>query len=184
MYIHFYLCSVLVLVTICIIMIYCATTKSLIPLNACRSAILHLKMWCHYGDIIMRATASHITSFTIVRSTIYSGAHERRYKSSTSLAFVRGIHRWPVNSPHKGPVTRKIFLYVNVIINVVNDELQWFSLAIGMYRVSQWIALTIIQQCGVLLFLLPCSLEMLQQRVTKSKVTGDFRRHAAQMTSL
>ena len=26
----------------------------------------------------------------------------------TSLAFVWGIHRWPVNSPHKGSATRKI----------------------------------------------------------------------------
>ena len=33
----------------------------------------------------------------------------RSKKSSASLAFVRGIHRWPVNSPHKGPVTRKMF---------------------------------------------------------------------------
>ena len=31
----------------------------------------------------------------------------RKHQSSASLAFVRGIHRWPVNSPHKGPVTRK-----------------------------------------------------------------------------
>ena len=33
----------------------------------------------------------------------------RKHQSSTSLAFVRGIHQWPVNSPHKRPVTRKIF---------------------------------------------------------------------------
>ena len=34
---------------------------------------------------------------------------KRKYQSSASLAFVRGIHRWPVNSPHKRPVTRKNF---------------------------------------------------------------------------
>ena len=34
---------------------------------------------------------------------------QRKHKSSTSLAFVVGIQRWPVNSPHKGPVTRKNF---------------------------------------------------------------------------
>ena len=30
-------------------------------------------------------------------------------QSSASLTFVRGIHRWPVNSSHKRPVTRKCF---------------------------------------------------------------------------
>ena len=34
----------------------------------------------------------------------------------TSLAFVRGIHRWPVNSPHKWPVTRKMFRFDDVIM--------------------------------------------------------------------
>ena len=36
--------------------------------------------------------------------TVCSGADQRKHQSSASLAFVRGIHRWPVNSPHKGPV--------------------------------------------------------------------------------
>ena len=48
------------------------------------------------------------TSITNVYSTIYSGADQRKHPSSASLAFVRGIHRWPVNSPHKGPVTREM----------------------------------------------------------------------------
>ena len=39
----------------------------------------------------------------IVYSTVYSGADQRKYQTSASLTFVRGIHRWPVNSPHKGP---------------------------------------------------------------------------------
>ena len=55
----------------------------------------------------MGAMASQITSLTIVYSTVYSGAHQRKHQSSASLAFVRGTHRWPVNFPHKGPVTRK-----------------------------------------------------------------------------
>ena len=57
----------------------------------------------------MGAMASQITSFMIVHSAVYSCADHRKYQSSASLAFVRGIHRWPVNSPHKGPVTRKCF---------------------------------------------------------------------------
>ena len=53
----------------------------------------------------MSTTASQITSLTIVYSTLYSGADQRKHQSSASLALVRGNHRWPVNSPHKGPVT-------------------------------------------------------------------------------
>ena len=63
----------------------------------------------HYIDVIMGAMASRITSLTIVYSTVYSGADQRKHQSSASLAFVRGIHRGPVNSPHKWPVTRKMF---------------------------------------------------------------------------
>ena len=70
----------------------------------------------HYNDVIMSAMACEITSITIVYSTIYSDTDQRKNPSSASLAFVRGIHRWPVNSPHKGPVTRKIFLFADVIM--------------------------------------------------------------------
>ena len=64
----------------------------------------------------MDAMASQITSLTIVYSLVYSGADQRKHQSSASLAFVRGIHRWPVNSPHKGPVTRKMFPFDDVIM--------------------------------------------------------------------
>ena len=57
----------------------------------------------------MDAIASQITSLTIVYLTVYSGADQRKHQRSASLAFVRGIHRRPVNSPHKWPVTRKMF---------------------------------------------------------------------------
>ena len=70
----------------------------------------------HYNDVIMSAMVSTITSLTIVYSTVYSGADQRKHQSSASLAFVRGIHRWPVNSPHKGSVTRKMFPFNDVIM--------------------------------------------------------------------
>ena len=57
----------------------------------------------------MSAMASQITGVSIDYSTVCSGANQRKHQSSASLAFVRGIHRWPVNSPHKGSVTRKCF---------------------------------------------------------------------------
>ena len=63
----------------------------------------------YYSDVIMGTMASQITSLTIVYSTVYSGADQRKHQSSTSLAFVRENHRWPVISPHKCPVTRKCF---------------------------------------------------------------------------
>ena len=72
----------------------------------------------HYNEVIMSAMAYQITSLMVVYSTIYSGADQRKHQSSASLAFVRGIHRWPMNSPRKGPVTRKMFPLDGVIICV------------------------------------------------------------------
>ena len=70
----------------------------------------------HYNDVILGTMASKITSLTIIYSSVYSGADQRKHQSSASLAFVRGTHRWPVNSPHKGPVTRKMFPFDDVIV--------------------------------------------------------------------
>ena len=70
----------------------------------------------HYGDVIMDRVTSEITSLTIVYSTVYSGADQRKHQSSASLAFVRGIHRGPGNSPHKWPLTRKMFPFDDVIM--------------------------------------------------------------------
>ena len=70
----------------------------------------------HYSDVLMGAMVPQITSLTIVYSTVYSGADQIKQQSSASLAFVRGIHRWPVNSPHKWPVTRKMFRFDDVIM--------------------------------------------------------------------
>ena len=70
----------------------------------------------HYSDVKMGATESQITSLTIDYSTVYSGEDQRKYQSSVSLAFVREIHRWPVNSPHKWPVTRIMFPFDDVIM--------------------------------------------------------------------
>ena len=63
----------------------------------------------HYNDVIMSVMASQITGVSTVSSNVGSGANQRKHQSSASLAFVREIHRWPVNFPHKRSVTRKIF---------------------------------------------------------------------------
>ena len=64
----------------------------------------------------MGAIASQITSLTIVYTTVYSDADQRKHQSPASLAFMRGIHRGPVNSPHKWPVTRNMFPFDDVIL--------------------------------------------------------------------
>ena len=70
-----------------------------------------------YSDVAMSAMASQITSVTIVYPTVCSGTDQRKHQRSASLAFVWGIHRWPVNSPHWGPViTRKMFPFDDVIM--------------------------------------------------------------------
>ena len=55
------------------------------------------KRHLHYSDAMIGAMVSQITSFTIFYWTVYLGAEQRKHQSSASLAFVRGIHRWPVN---------------------------------------------------------------------------------------
>ena len=101
----------------------------------------------HYNDVTMSAMASQITSSFIVCSTVCSGADQRKHQSSVPLAFVKGIHRWPVDSPHKGPVTRKMFLFDDVIMlfqGLFNAAYIWYknythgwrfiALNVGLYR--------------------------------------------------
>ena len=68
------------------------------------------------NDVIMSAMASQITGVSIVCSTVCSETDQRKQQSSASPVFVRGTHRWPADSPHKGSVTRKIFPFDNVIM--------------------------------------------------------------------
>ena len=82
-----------------------------------------------YSDVIMGTMASQITGLTIVYWTVYSGADQRKHQSSVSLAFVRRIHREPVNSPHKWPVTRKMFPFDDAIRihygPLLKQEVKW-----------------------------------------------------------
>ena len=67
----------------------------------------------HYNDVIMSTMASQITIPTIFYLIVYSDADQRKHQSAAWLAFVRGIHRWPGKSPHKGSVTRKMFSLIH-----------------------------------------------------------------------
>ena len=83
-----------------------------------------LSIYLNYNDAIMGAMASQITSLTIVYATVYSDADQIKHQSSASLAFVRGIHRGPVNSVHKRPVTRKMVPFDDVIMHLW-DNICW-----------------------------------------------------------
>ena len=107
---------------------WCLTTLCQGILGACYipcflRQLCFLLRWClplystHYCDVIMDAMVFQITSLSIVCSTFYSGANQRKHQSSASLAFVRGIHRSPVNPPHKRPVTWKMFSFDDVIMH-------------------------------------------------------------------
>ena len=76
----------------------------------------HFDSLCHYSGVIMGAMATQITSISMVCSTVCSCAEKRKHQSSASQAFVRWIHGWQLNSPHKGPLTRKMFPLDDVIM--------------------------------------------------------------------
>ena len=77
-----------------------------------------VQLMANYCVVIMGAMTPRITSLMIVYSTLYSGADQRKLQSSASLAFVRGIHRRPVNYPPKRLVTRKMLPFDDIIIHV------------------------------------------------------------------
>ena len=80
----------------------------------------------HYRNVIMSVMASQIISLTIVYWIVYSGTDQRKHQSSASLAFVGGIHQWPVNTPHKGPVTRSMFPFDDVVM-IQHTDVSWTS---------------------------------------------------------
>ena len=69
----------------------------------------NLKWNEHYDDVIMSTMASQITSLTVVYSTIYSDADQRKHQTPVSLAFVWGIHRDRRIPRTKGQLRGKCF---------------------------------------------------------------------------
>ena len=72
-------------------------------------------LFIHYSDVIMSAMASQISRISTVYSVVYSAARQGQHQTCVT-GFVRGIHRLPVDSPHKRPVTRKMFPFDDVIM--------------------------------------------------------------------
>ena len=77
---------------------------------------------CHYSDVIMNA--------------ICSSADLREHQSSASLAFVRGIHWWPVASPHKGPMMGKLFPFDDIIM--VSANIMGLLICLVFYQILAW----------------------------------------------
>ena len=86
----------------------------------------HCQSNIHYSDVIIGTISSQITNLTIVYSTVYSDADQRKHQSSASLAFVRGTHGGggAVNSPHKWPVKRKMLPFDDVIMSIYTSGLK------------------------------------------------------------
>ena len=95
---------------------YILTSSFMIITYNVQSATWKYYLAAHWRHNEPDGVSNHLTSLAIIYSTVYSGAGQRKQQSSPSLAFVRGIYRWPVNSPHKGPVTRKMFPFDDVIM--------------------------------------------------------------------
>ena len=70
----------------------------------------------HYNNVIMNAIVCQITASRFFTQALIQAHIKEKNQSFASLALVRGIHRWPVNSPHKGPVTRKMFPFDDLIM--------------------------------------------------------------------
>ena len=99
----------------------------------------------HSSDVIMGVMASQITAVSIVYATVCSGTDQRKHQRSGPLAFVRGIHRWPVNSLHKGSVTWKMFPFAVVmtwycpILELLSHEAFAYPvIVLGMPKVGSW----------------------------------------------
>ena len=132
----------------------------------------------HYSDVIMRTMASQITSLTIIYSTVYSGADQRKHQSSASLAFVRGIHRWPWLLNHVVLYHFEHYLS-EIVISWWRHQMETFSVLLaicaGIHRSpvnsphkGQW--------HGALIFSLNCA--GIKGRVN-NREAGDLRRHGA-----
>ena len=97
--------------------------ECLLEIEALKNNIHDEFPFLYYRDVIMSAVASQISSVLLVCSTVCSNAYKKKHQSFASLAFVRGIHRCPVDSLHKGPVTWKKLPFDDVIMGIQSEYL-------------------------------------------------------------
>ena len=80
----------------------------------------------HYSDVIMSTIVSQITSLTIVYSTTYSGADQRKHRSYAPMAFVRWI--FPAQ---RGSNTENVSIWWRH--HVVLASIRWCTKYIALY---------------------------------------------------
>ena len=69
--------------------------------------------WHHNG---LDSVSNHQPHDCLLKRLFKRRSKKTSKVKKTSLVFVRGIHRRPMSSPHKGPVTRKMFPFDDVIM--------------------------------------------------------------------
>ena len=119
-----YCISTTICALFCLVLHYCGYISSLQWIHVMYKPKSLTVTWLALGESYFtlqwrhneRDGVSNHQPHDFVYSTVYSDTDQRKHLSSVSLAFVRVIHRWPVNSPHKGPVTRKMFPFDDVIM--------------------------------------------------------------------
>ena len=86
---------------------------ALAPCTACSSAVItFITVTSKWAWWRLKSPATRLFTQPFIQAKI------NKTSNSASLAFVQRIHRCPVNSPHKGPVTRKMFPFDDVIMKL------------------------------------------------------------------
>ena len=97
--------------------IYLSTCRTCIYMGQnLEQAVVHNGALHHYIGVTMTTVASQITSLTAVYSIVYWGADERKHQKLRVAGLCTGNSPGPVNSPHKGPVTRKMVPFHDFIM--------------------------------------------------------------------
>ena len=84
--------------------------------------------------------ASRLFAQTLVQAQI-----KENIKALRHWPFVRGIHQWPVDSPHKRPVTRKLFPFDDIIMNVALSAYLWSWYKLWRKRRQTYIPMKLVE---------------------------------------
>ena len=106
---------------------------------------------------------------------LLSRLFRRRSKKTSQLratGLCAGIHRWPVNSSHKGPITRKMFPFDDVIMDLhmirakLNFVVVWHQSILPIsFRVN---SLTLVYSC-------PVPMQIILNNIWINKLRGSTR---------
>ena len=139
--------------------------KHSFTLDRCRRSLRmedtdeHQKMqtyYAHCSDVIMSTTTSQITDVSIVYSTVCSGADQRKHQNSASLAYGRGIHRFPAQRASNTENISIDGVIMSVLFSIFHNrrKLDWSIWSWPVWNtLSQWHtygAITSLSPCNVM----------------------------------